>query len=104
MNGYVKVRVSDHDATNIGRMASEIMIGFDGNAAQVIEKFEKIVFADRFTSEVKIVENIQEAEVQPHQLAATDIILSERIAKSGNLHYTVKRTYLNEITVLTRKN
>lgn len=103
VDGYIKVRVSDHDATNVSRMSNEIMIFSNSDIDAKIESAEKIIFSERFCKVTSIVINRQETEVQPHQLAATDEIIGERIAKSGNLHFSVIRSYQNQIVNLVRK-
>lgn len=90
----VKVRISDHDATNPVRMATEIMIGRFTTLEAINELFlpyEQAIFPSRFESVNFSTSFSRQMEINAISVLDSDQIISSRIAKSGKLHHTINR-------------
>lgn len=95
VDGSIKVRVSDHSVSNPFRMSSEILIDRFYNEEQIKNALlfiEQIVFPERFKTIDNVVSFTKTMEINAVNLQSNDEIIAERIAKSGKLHFTVKRT------------
>lgn len=99
----IKIRISDHSVTNIGRMFGEVHVNVKniGNQLYAIEKtrhperFEPKKFTIKTTNKVT---NLQQGLLRP-----TDKIISERTTPKGNKVYEVDRETITNGTILQRK-
>lgn len=98
-----QVRVSDH-STGDRRILNGEQFIFDNK--DVMEVFNRINYwfhPEEYKNVVVVKTKVVQIEVGENDLQPSDEIISERVAKSGNKRYTIKRTYKNEGVVPTHK-
>ena len=98
-----QVRVSDH-STGDRRILNGEQFIFDNKDVMVV--FNRINYwfhPEEYNNVVAVKTKVVQIEVGENDLQPSDEIISERVAKSGNKRYTIKRTYKNEGVVPTHK-
>jgi len=96
-----QVRVSDH-STGDRRILSGEQFIFDKIDVMVV--FNRINYwfhPEEYKNVVAVKTKVVKIEVGENDLRPSDTIISERVAKSGNKRYTIKRTYKNEGVIPT---
>lgn len=90
-----KIRISDHEVTNMHRMYNEIHVGTSVNIhslkSQVLFRLQRSEYFEQKEVQVKtLADNVQTFE--PWE---SDVITGEKITKSGKRMFFVTRTYNN---------
>lgn len=95
-----QIRVSDHSVLS-NRRINEFQIYNKADIESVFHTLNFYFHPEEYLQKDIIVKKTVEIEVGEHELRGSDIVLSERVAKSGRKRFQVKRTYNNEAIVTT---
>ena len=95
-----QIRVSDHSVLS-NRRINEFQIYNKADIESVFHTLNFYFHPEEYSQKDIIVKKTVEIEVGENELRGSDIVLSERVAKSGRKRFQVKRTYNNEAIVAT---
>ena len=98
-----QVRVSDHSTGDRRILNGEQFIFDNKDVMDVFNRINYWFHPEEYKNVVAVKTKVVQIEVGENDLQPSDEIISERVAKSGNKRYTIKRTYKNEGVVPTHK-
>jgi hypothetical protein len=96
-----QVRVSDHSTGDRRILNGEQFIFDIGDVEVVFNKINYWFHPEEYKNVVAVKNKVVTIEVGEKDLLSSDEIISERVAKSGNRRFQIKRTYKNEGIVPT---
>lgn len=96
-----QVRISDHSTGDRRILNGEQFIFDIGDVEMVFNKINYWFHPEEYKNAIAVKNKVVTIEVGEKDLLSTDEIISERMAKTGNMRFQIKRTYKNEGIVPT---